>query len=98
MRISTPYQALGAAVGIAIMASCSGGSGLAPSITSSQSGTKFMVGHVACPATGTIVYLSDAAHNVINIYAGKLAGQSPCGQITFGLNGLQGLFVDPATH
>lgn len=91
------------------MASCSGGSALAPSASSPQSGTPFSVGRLAgrstigyysCPARGTIVYLtdSDATHSFIDVYAGRLAGQAPCGQITSGLNGLQGLYVDPATH
>jgi len=36
----------------------------------------------ACPATGILVYVSDAADNTVNIFAGNLAGQSACGILT----------------
>ena len=52
----------------------------------------------ACPAKGPIKYVSDASNSIINIYVGKFAGQDPCGQITSGLTGPQGLFVKNATH
>jgi len=54
----------------------------------------------ACPATGTIEYVSDFNNSIISIYKGKFAGQAPCGQIT-SANGIinpQGLFVDTSDH
>jgi hypothetical protein len=53
----------------------------------------------ACPATGTIVYASDDTNNVVNIYAGKFAGQAPCGQIaSSAFNFPYGLHVKTDTH
>jgi hypothetical protein len=53
----------------------------------------------ACPATGPIVYASDDTNNIVNIYAGKFAGQAPCGQIAWsGFNFPYGLFVKTDTH
>jgi hypothetical protein len=49
----------------------------------------------ACPGTGAIEYFVDATNSVINIYAGKLAGQGPCGQIAHvALLNPQGIVVD----
>ena len=53
----------------------------------------------ACPATGTIEYLSDYSNNVVNIYKGKFAGQAPCGQLApSGMSNPQGMFVKASTH
>jgi hypothetical protein len=53
----------------------------------------------SCPAHGSIVYVSDAANNIIYGYAGKFLGQGPCAQIGIGhLNFPWGLHVDTATH
>jgi hypothetical protein len=53
----------------------------------------------ACPATGSLKYVSDYKNNVINIYVGKFAGQAPCGQIaSSSLNVPSGLYVQDATH
>ena len=52
----------------------------------------------ACPATRTIEYVSDYNNGVIDIFAGKFAGQKPCGMLTSGLSGPSGLYVQPATH
>jgi hypothetical protein len=57
-----------------------------------------IVSHDSCPATGPIRYVSDYANSVIDIYAGKFAGQAPCGQITTGIAGPEGIFVRTATH
>jgi hypothetical protein len=51
----------------------------------------------ACPAKGSITYMSDFNNSVINVYAGDLAGQAPCGQIT-GLLNPQGMYVKADTH
>jgi hypothetical protein len=42
--------------------------------------------------------MSDFRTQTINVYAGKFAGQPPCGQITSGINGPQGLYVKTSTH
>jgi len=52
----------------------------------------------ACPATGSIEYLSDVYNQIITIYSGKFAGQAPCGQITEGLDHPSGMFVESGTH
>jgi hypothetical protein len=57
-----------------------------------------VVGHYSCPLTGPIVYVSDQLDNAINIFAGKFAGQAPCGQLTSGLRVPNGLYVEPVTH
>jgi hypothetical protein len=54
--------------------------------------------HYLCPAKGYIKYMSDYNNNVINVYTGKFAGQTPCGQITSGVLGPQGMYVKTATH
>jgi hypothetical protein len=52
-----------------------------------------------CPAKGPIEYASDDTNNVVNIYAGKFAGQAPCGQITTSsFNFPYGLYVKTDTH
>jgi len=52
----------------------------------------------ACPATGRLVYVSDYNNNLINVYAGKLNRQAPCGKLTAALLNPWGLFVKPGTH
>jgi len=52
----------------------------------------------ACPANGPIKYVADYNNNLINIFVGKFAGQSPCGRLTSGLLSPWGLFVEPGTH
>ena len=42
--------------------------------------------------------MSDYNNNVISVYAGKFAGQSPCAQITSRLRSPWGLYVKPDTH
>jgi hypothetical protein len=52
-------------------------------------------GFNACPASGPIVYVSDAQSATINIYKVPFAGQGPCGQLTAasGLASPQGMIV-----
>ena len=53
----------------------------------------------ACPAKGPIVYASDDTNNIVNIYAGKFAGQAPCGQIVSPAFSFPfGLYVKTDTH
>jgi hypothetical protein len=103
MRILTSLQAFGAAATIASLVGCSGGSAIAPNPASPQSINARTPHHFesfyACPATGPIKYVSDPRNNVINIYVGKFAGQSPCGQIASSkFNGPAGLHVKVGTH
>ena len=56
------------------------------------------IGYLNCPPHATLKYLADYNWSVVNVYAGKFAGQSPCGQITAGLGHPTGLYVDPRTH
>jgi hypothetical protein len=62
-----------------------------------QTGRHF-VSHYSCPANGPIKYMSDFNNSVINVYAGKFAGQAPCGQITTGLLNPDGMYVKTTTH
>src|ERR1700692_1432471 len=44
----------------------------------------------SCPPTGLVVYVSDTGDNTVNIFAGHLSGQSPCGIIA-GFDDPQGM-------
>jgi hypothetical protein len=57
-----------------------------------------IIGRYACPATGPVKYVSDAANNVIDVFSGKFAGQAPCGQITTGVALPWGMYVKASTH
>ena len=72
--------------------------GLPIRFMASTRSTNLFEGFYVCPATGPIKYVSDYNNNVINVYAGRFAGQAPCGQITSGLFGPWGLFVKPVSH
>lgn len=53
----------------------------------------------SCPATGSVKYVADFYNRAVNVYAGKFAGQAPCGQIASGIFvSPYGLYVRPATH
>ncbi len=39
-------------------------------------------GYNTCPAAGLLVYVSDQADGTVNIFAGHLGGQAPCGILT----------------
>jgi hypothetical protein len=58
-------------------------------------GNRDVAGYYSCPATGPLKYVTDASTigGAIYIYAGKFAGQLPCGEISEGLNGPRGMFV-----
>ena len=122
MRIPTPIQALSAAAALALLAGCSSGSAVAPSMSTTQShhSVQMLSGRVpsvlnpvgmlrlhnlggfqpdhkaswnACPAAGTIIYMSDFNTSDVNIYKG--GNTSPlvlCGQLT-GFTNPQGLMV-----
>jgi hypothetical protein len=51
-----------------------------------------------CPAAISVEYFSDYKNNVINVFAGKFDGQTPCGKITAGVTNPQGLYVQDSTH
>jgi hypothetical protein len=102
MRNSNSFQTLSAIAALALLTGCSGGgtSAIAPKPSLPQRYAQRVVSRYACPSTGPIEYVSDAlnTHSVINVYAGKFAGQAPCGQITSGLDSPNGLFVQAGTH
>jgi hypothetical protein len=85
-----------------------GNSSVAPIASSSQSGVRIPTGgglvgaHLqsffACPARVSLKYVSDYNNNVVDVFAGKLAGQAPCGVLTSKLNSPWGLWVKPDTH
>jgi len=51
------------------------------------------MGFNTCPAKGALVYASDQSDGTVNIFAGNLHGQSPCGIITIGPFSVSGLMV-----
>ncbi|HEY7981698.1 MAG TPA: hypothetical protein VID19_09470 [Candidatus Eremiobacteraceae bacterium] len=94
-------QALTAVAATASLASCTNANltSIAPkaepqSSERRQSHTSFY----ACPATGALAYVSDFNNSIINVYAGKFAGQGPCAQLTSQLLNPSGLYVDATTH
>jgi hypothetical protein len=99
MKSTDVVRALSATAGLLLLAGCS--SGLSPTIAvHAVRANQHFIGRAACPLTGPIKYVSDAllAHSVINVYAGRFAGQAPCGQIVSGLNSPVGLFVRAGSH
>src|SRR4029077_16366935 len=98
--------ALSTAIAIAMVAGCSNvyspGIAWKPALpnTASQtsSRTTRFESYYSCPASGPIKYVSDYNNNVINIYAGKFAGQAPCGVLTSHVSGPWGMFVQYGTH
>jgi DNA-binding beta-propeller fold protein YncE len=84
-----------------LLAGCAGGTttAIAPKPDSMQRDLgQHHAGYYSCPATGSIAYVSDSNNSVINVYAGKFAGQTPCAQLTSNLLYPGGLFVDAVTH
>ncbi len=73
--------------------------GRVPSFLDINGGTSaHIVSHYSCPATGALEYVSYYYSGAINVFAGKFAGQGPCGQLTSGIGNVEGLFVQPGTH
>jgi hypothetical protein len=102
-------QALTAGAAIVLLAACSlgGPSAIVPKPASPQRSVHSAVGRMPqhhfksfyrCPANGTIEYVSDYNNSIVDIYAGKFAGQAPCGRITSRLNSPWGMYVRPGTH
>jgi hypothetical protein len=61
--------------------------------------TRHVVKPYSCPATGSLEYVSVHPGFDVYVFAGKFAGQNPCGVINQGIaDGPAGLFVNPATH
>jgi len=106
----TPSKIAAVVVAASVLSGCSvgGNSSIAPAVSSPQSIANISsAGHptlrtfqsfYACPAKGPLKYLSDYNNNVISVFAGKFAGQAPCGMITSKLNSPWGLWVKPDTH
>ena len=93
-------QALIAASAIAFLAGCSGSaiSSVAPQTASLQHTVRHFASFYTCPANGPIKYVADFNNNLVDVFAGKFAGQAPCGQITSVLKSPWGIFVEPRTH
>jgi len=103
MKPITLVRSLSVAVACVLLVGCSGGSAVAPGALAKHTGSHVRFGHdagrYACPATGSLRYLSDVINNVINVYAGRFAEQKPCGQISAnGFDGPVGMHVVVATH
>jgi hypothetical protein len=105
VRIQTRFQTLIAIATTALVAGCSSGSAIAPTLGPTNADARSVIhsaerhvnGFFTCPSTSQIEYVSDP-HGIINIYSGEFASQEPCGQITTGLSGPWGLYVDPKSH
>ena len=98
---SNVLPSLSAVAAAILLVGCAGGNvpALAPGPDSAQHGlSRHYASFDACPTTGPIAYVSDFNDSVINVYAGKFAGQKPCAQLTAQLHNPTGLFVDAATH
>src|SRR5579863_1541685 len=100
MRTSTQFAILCSASSLALLIGCSGAGSLlhAPADGFVRADARFaslqhFEGFFSCPATGRLVYVSDYNHNLINVYAGRLEGQAPCGRLTAKVIGPWGLFV-----
>ncbi len=115
MRVTMALRVLCAAAGIIMLAACSSGSAIAPTLAQQQtnggrtagalerpgieSTARHQVeGFYSCPRQGKIEYISDDYTSSIYVFAGKFAGQAPCGLITKGLVRPWGLFVDKKSH
>jgi hypothetical protein len=106
MRVLKPFHAICAAAGIVVLAACSSGSAIAPRLASPTAHERTfnnqtshdLASFYSCPVSGTFEYVSDEISSAIYVFAGKFAGQSPCGIITSGVVNPEGLFVLPSTH
>jgi DNA-binding beta-propeller fold protein YncE len=100
MRIPSALKFFGAVVALALLAGCSTyGSVATPIVRNHPQMIVKSTPMYSCPATGTIVYVSDFADDVVNVYSGRFSGQQPCGQIGAGhLKLPAGIFVDTSTH
>jgi len=107
--LMTSLKAIVAASTIAILGGCSSASSLAiapgpatPDAVASIKHVHFgrhIVSYDSCPATGPIKYVADYSDNVIDVFAGKFAGQVPCGVIAAkAFTGPGGLFVKRSSH
>ena len=95
-------------VAIAVLVGCSNNVAISPELNTRQTHDRpdratsnprpKFIGYFNCPPHATLEYLADYAVSVVNVYAGKFAGQSPCGQITAGLSRPVALYVDIKTH
>lgn len=87
MRLLTPMYVVGAAAALSLLAGCSSGAAISPKPSTPDDhvqGRQLKAGYHGasfntCPPTGLLVYVSDDNDNSINIFAGDLAGQAPCG-------------------
>jgi predicted secreted protein len=96
MHASKRIQIVLAASTIGLFAGCSNNGSSAPlpiEHAFSDGGTRhIVVSFDSCPASGPIKYVSGAGGQIVYIFAGKFAGQAPCGQIG-GFSQPLGMFV-----
>ena len=100
MHIPSPVKSFGPLLALALVAGCSNSGMIAkPIVDKNPTMVVRSVLAYSCPVIGTIVYVSDNANNVINVYSGRFSGQAPCGQIGAGhLRLPAGIFVDTTSH
>lgn len=100
MHIPSPVKSFGPLLALALVAGCSNSGMIAkPIVDKKPTMVVRSVLAYSCPVIGTIVYVSDNANNVINVYSGRFSGQAPCGQIGAGhLRLPAGIFVDTTSH
>jgi hypothetical protein len=82
---------------VSALVGCSSASTTAITLKPSSSQGRQFANYYACPRAGQIEYVSGGFYdNTIYVFAGKLAGQSPCAQ--FFLGSPFGIFVEKSTH
>lgn len=90
MRLLTRLYAVSAAAAFTLFAGCSNGVAISPKPSTPNDhvqGRQLKAGYHGasfdtCPPTGLLVYVSDDNDDSVNIFAGDLAGQAPCGIIS----------------
>ena len=105
MRPQTMSAALVALAAGAFLSACSGfgQSSVAQAIAEHTTPQRQTAGNTTaspynCPAHGPLKYVSNYNSNIIDVFAGKFAGQAPCARITAQLHSPWGLYVDRTTH
>jgi hypothetical protein len=100
MKALSLIQAVCAGTAVALLVGCASGSAISPGLASKKVGSHVRIDHKAgyftCPAQASLRYVSDVINSVINVYVGRFAGQSPCGQIPSDTP--LGMHVELASH
>ncbi|HEY5094768.1 MAG TPA: hypothetical protein VII69_06625 [Candidatus Eremiobacteraceae bacterium] len=90
MRFLTRTFAFSAALAFTMFTGCSNSAAISPKLSTPNDHVQRRqpkagyhgASYNACPSTGILVYVADDNDNSINIFAGDLAGQGPCGIIS----------------